>query len=49
MVNFHNRFYPMAREMREQCRAGEFGDLITVHGSYLQDWLLWDTDYLASG
>ena len=27
------------------CRAGEIGDLFILQGSYLQDWLLFDTDW----
>jgi len=44
-VNFHNRFYPMANHAREMVKAGELGDVFTIHGSYIQDWLLYDTDY----
>ena len=44
-VNFHNRFYPMLRELRERVREGAMGELIAVHGSYLQDWLLQKSDY----
>jgi len=44
-VNFMARFYPQVREMRERCRRGDLGDLFAVHGSYLQDWLLWQTDW----
>lgn len=44
-VNFHSRYYPMIREMRELVRKGELGDIISIHGGYLQDWLLLDTDY----
>ena len=44
-VNFMSRFYPMACQMREMVRLGEVGEVFTVHGSYLQDWLLRDTDY----
>lgn len=31
--------------MREMVRSGEVGDIFTVHGSYLQDWLYYDTDW----
>ncbi|HSP46901.1 MAG TPA: Gfo/Idh/MocA family oxidoreductase [Clostridiaceae bacterium] len=44
-VNYHNRFYPMVRHMKEMIRAGEIGRLFSIHGGYLQDWLLYDTDY----
>jgi predicted dehydrogenase len=35
----------MAYQMREMIRAGELGEVYTVHGGYLQDWLYLDTDY----
>lgn len=44
-VNFMNRFYPMVCQMRELVRLGEVGDVFSIHGSYLQDWLLLETDY----
>ncbi len=44
-MNFNCRFYPMAYQMREMVRSGEVGDIYTVHGGYLQDWLFLDTDY----
>lgn len=39
-VPFVNRFHPMAREARAQLGAGRHGVVHTVHGSYLQDWML---------
>lgn len=44
-MNFNCRFYPMAYQMRQMVRSGEVGDIYTVHGGYLQDWLFLDTDY----
>lgn len=44
-MNFNCRFYPMAYQMRQMVRTGEVGDIYTVHGGYLQDWLFLDTDY----
>lgn len=44
-INFNYRFYPMAYQMREMIKNGELGDIYTIHGSYLQDWLFYDTDY----
>lgn len=44
-VNYHNRFYPMAHEMRRMVQTGQTGRILTVHGAYLQDWLLHDTDF----
>jgi predicted dehydrogenase len=43
-VPFVYRYYPMVREMRERVRRGEAGRLSMVHGSYLQDWLAYETD-----
>ena len=44
-MNFNCRFYPMAHQMRQMVKSGEVGDIYTVHGGYLQDWLYYDTDY----
>lgn len=45
IVNFHNRFYPMPSQMHHMVKRGEIGDVLTIHGSYVQDWLLYDYDY----
>jgi len=44
-VNYNIRFYPLAREAAERVRRGDIGDVLHVAGSYVQDWLLLDTDY----
>ncbi|HNT34686.1 MAG TPA: Gfo/Idh/MocA family oxidoreductase [bacterium] len=44
-VNFNYRFYPLVQEARQKIAAGEPGKVRLVHGSYLQDWLLFDTDW----
>lgn len=44
-VNYNLRFYPMVHEARALLRGGELGKPFLVHGSYLQDWLLLDTDW----
>lgn len=44
-MNFNCRFYPMAYQMREMVQSGALGDIFTIHGGYLQDWLFYDTDY----
>lgn len=44
-VNFHNRFYPMTHHLRQMIAKGELGEIYSVHGGYLQDWLLYDTDF----
>lgn len=54
-VPFAYRFHPMVREARARVAAGETGRLVTVRGSYLQDWLLsasddnWRVDSAAGG
>ncbi|BDG02891.1 Gfo/Idh/MocA family protein [Anaeromyxobacter oryzae] len=44
-VAYNLRFYPLVCEARERIRAGALGKVHAVHGSYLQDWLLHDTDW----
>jgi len=44
-TNFNIRFYPMVQEARERVRAGEVGEIWSVHGGYLQDWLALPTDW----
>lgn len=39
-VPFVYRFHPMVREARARVRSGEVGRVLTVAGSYLQDWML---------
>lgn len=42
----HNvRSYPLNIELRDRIRRGELGKLFSVTGSYVQDWLLHDTDF----
>jgi predicted dehydrogenase len=44
-VNYNIRFYPLCLEARARVQRGELGDLFSVVGSYVQDWLLLPTDY----
>ncbi|MEA2180304.1 MAG: hypothetical protein QOG77_3601 [Solirubrobacteraceae bacterium] len=44
-VCFNYRHYPMVAQIREMLRTGEYGAPHFVHGEYLQDWLLHDTDW----
>jgi predicted dehydrogenase len=42
-VNYNCRFYPCVLELR--ARRAEMGKLLHISGAYLQDWLLYPTDY----
>jgi predicted dehydrogenase len=44
-VCFNIRFYPNCHQARAMVAAGEIGDSRLVTGSYLQDWLLLETDW----
>ena len=44
-VNFHNRFNPMVHQIKRMASGGELGEIISVHGGYVQDWLLLETDF----
>jgi len=44
-VHFNLRYYPMVRQMKMLREKGDLGDIYTVMGSYLQDWLFLQTDY----
>ncbi|GAB2787656.1 Gfo/Idh/MocA family oxidoreductase [Rhabdobacter roseus] len=44
-VHFNLRYYPLARQMKAMCESGELGDVYSIIGSYLQDWLFYETDY----
>jgi predicted dehydrogenase len=44
-VNYNLRFYPAVLQMRAAVQRGDLGTIFHVNGSYMQDWLLKDTDY----
>ena len=44
-VNFHNRFNPMIHQAKRMVANGDLGEIISVHGGYIQDWLLLETDF----
>jgi len=44
-VHFNLRYYPMVRQMKTMREKGELGEVYSVMGSYLQDWLFLQTDY----
>ncbi len=44
-VNYNVRYYALCQEMRDRVSRGDLGRILTVNGSYTQDWLLEPTDY----
>ena len=44
-LNFCYRMNPLIQDAKNRIADGEIGKPLLVHGSYLQDWLLFDTDY----
>jgi predicted dehydrogenase len=44
-VCFNYRMYPLVQEASARVAAGDLGAVRLVHGCYLQDWLLHETDY----
>ena len=44
-TNFNLRFYPLNQHVRQAIASGEVGTPRFITGHYLQDWLLFDTDW----
>ncbi|PLR78475.1 dehydrogenase [Bacillus sp. V3-13] len=44
-VNFNYRQFASVQNLREKIANGDLGKVNLVYGSYLQDWLLYETDY----
>ena len=44
-INFSLRFYPISHQAQSIIQSGELGKVFSIHGSYLQDWLLYETDW----
>lgn len=44
-VNHNMRFYPMTQQARAMVQSGKIGNVYIIQGSYLQDWLLLETDW----
>ncbi len=44
-VAYNIRFYPLCHEAAARATDGSLGDVLHVTGSYVQDWLLYDTDF----
>jgi predicted dehydrogenase len=44
-VNYNIRFYPLIHHARDLVQSGELGEVFAIRGGYIQDWLLFDTDW----
>lgn len=44
-VNFNYRQFPIVKQLNSMIQKEELGKINLVHGSYLQDWLLYETDF----
>jgi predicted dehydrogenase len=44
-VDYNLRFYPLSIEARDMIQRGDVGEVFSVCGSYVQDWLYLPTDY----
>ena len=44
-VTFNYRYHPLVQQARIMIAKGEIGEVRFVHGHYLQEWLLYETDF----
>ena len=44
-VAYNIRFYPLCHEAAQRVRSESFGETLHINGSYVQDWLLHETDF----
>jgi predicted dehydrogenase len=44
-VTYNLRYYPLCQQARSMVESGAIGEPRLVHGSFLQDWLLYPTDW----
>ena len=44
-VAYNIRFYPLCHHASELIRSGGLGEVLHINGSYVQDWLLHETDF----
>ncbi len=44
-VTFNYRYHPMVQQARSMVMHGEVGAIHLLHGHYLQEWLLYETDF----
>lgn len=44
-VHFNLRYYPLIQNLKRKIDSGHLGSLVSIHGGFLQDWLLYQHDY----
>ncbi|MBU7004082.1 MAG: Gfo/Idh/MocA family oxidoreductase [Theionarchaea archaeon] len=44
-IDFNYRHYPLVQQARAMIERGDLGEIYSLRGSYLQDWLFLETDY----
>jgi predicted dehydrogenase len=44
-VSYNGRYYPLCQQARALIQKGEIGEPMLIHGSYLQDWLFYPSDW----
>lgn len=44
-INFNYRQFPMVQQLKNMVQDNDLGEIRIIRGSYLQDWLLYNTDY----
>lgn len=44
-VNFNYRHNAVVQDMRERVQSEDWGRTFLIHGSYIQDWMMYDSDY----
>ena len=44
-VCFNIRYYPLLQQLKAMVQLGELGEIYAINGSYMQDWLYFETDY----
>lgn len=44
-INFHNRLYAATAYIKKQIEKNTYGDIFSMSGAYIQDWLFYQTDY----
>lgn len=44
-INFNYRYYPIVQQAAMMVRKNDLGRIFAIEGCYMQDWLLYDTDW----